>query len=262
MMEPLPKAFSEVAYEGCEELGVPESEHQLPFLTHRSGIGIEIHKILPGVRLKGGRSVSADELLEKGLVVQAPVLGPGGYLPKDEVMLAHILAHGIAQHGVAPGDYPMSRLLADVQDVGLDNGLWELAGQWIESDVSREEFAAVVGLVRRFADGEDPAVLVKLEDRTGAMLRHVLAGVLSEDYLRSMKFSALTAIPKNMGIARSLAKTIRGAVFPTDAQIDILYGKPRTSVGYWGWRLWRPFDLVLRSVKYGSAWVGHRLRKR
>jgi hypothetical protein len=108
--------------------------------------------------------------------------------------------------------------------------------------------------------GEDPAEVAAGDDDEGVLLRHLLAGVLDESYAQSMKFRSLTAKPKDVTRARALAKTMRGALLPTRAQIDILYGPPRSELGYWGRRLWRPFDLVGRACRYGTAWVAHRFR--
>jgi len=251
---------------GCTELKTRESEHQLQYLTHRTGLGIEVHKIIPGVRLRGESSVTVGELIESGLVCPAPGLGDGCHLPNDEVMLAHLLVHGIAQHGLSPRGYPMSRMLADVQDLGvnedravtfLDDGF-----QWISTDVSGEEVEAVFGLAERLRAGEDPAALAVANDGAGILLRHLLAGATNEDYVHSMKFRSLTDRPIDMDGIRAAAKTMRGALFLTNAQVDILYGPPRSELGYWGWRLWRPFDLVRRLVRYGWAWVGQLLRRR
>ncbi len=192
----------------------------------------------------------------------APGMGDGCFLPNDEVMLAHVLVHGIAQHGLSPQAYPMARMLADVQDLGADDQVWQNACRWIERDASREEVEAVAGLAEHLAAGEDPAEAAVVEDAAGTMLRHLVAGVLDEGYAQSMKFSGLMAKPRDIGGVRALAKTLRGALLPTNAQIDILYGAPRTEFGYWGWRLWRPFDLVLRAVRYGAASVSDRLRRR
>lgn len=247
---------------GCRALEAPESEHQLQYLTHPMGLGVEIHKIIPGVRLEGGSSATAGELIERKVVQPAPKLKGSCYLPDDEVMLAHLLVHGIVQHGMAPHAYPMSRMLADVQDLGAGDDAWEAACRWIERDASREEVEAVAALVRRLGVGEDPAAVVAGDHDEGAFLRHVLAGVLDEGYAQSMKFRSLTAKPRDVTRARALAKTIRGALLPTRAQIDILYGPPRSELGYWGRRLWRPFDLVGRAWRYGWAWVGQRIRIR
>ena len=247
---------------GCAALGTRESEHQLQYLTHRSGFGIEIHKTIPGVRLGGGSSVTADELIREGLVQPVPSLEGECYLPSDDIVLAHVTVHGIAQHGLAPGAYPMSRMLADVQDLGAPGDVWEAASRWIERDVSRQEMEAVGVLIRRLGGGSDPKALVAGDDAAGAMLRHILAGVLEDSYAKSLKFRGLTAKPKDMGTVRSLGNILRGALLPTRAQIDILYGPPRSELGYWGWRLWRPFDLGLRTVRYGGAWVRQRFWRR
>jgi len=247
---------------GCNAFEGRESEHQLQYLSHRSGLGIEVHKIIPGLRFEGGSSATACELIERGLVRPAPGMGDGCYLPSDEAMLAHVLVHGIAQHGLSPQGYPMARMLADVQDLGADDQVWRNACRWIERDASREEVEAVAGLAKCLAAGEDPAEAAVVEDGAGTMLRHLVAGVLDEGYAQSMKFRGLTAKPKDIGRVRALAKTLRGALLPTKAQIDILYGPPRTELGYLGRRMWRPFDLVLRALRYGRAWVRHRLSRR
>jgi len=247
---------------GCKVYEGPESEHQLQLLTHRLGLGIEVHKIIPGVRLVGESSSTAEELIERGLVDPAQDLGDGCWVPSEGIMLAHLLVHGIAQHGMAPGAYPMARMLADVQDLEPGEENWETASRWIGRDVSRNEVEAVAGLMRQLGAGEDPAEVTAGGDEAGALLRHVVAGVLNDGYARSMKFRSLTAKPKDITQTLAFVKTVRGAMFPSRAQIDILYGPPRSELGYWGWRLWRPFDLIGRTCRYGAAWVGQRFRFR
>jgi hypothetical protein len=247
---------------GCRAYTGRESEHQLQFLSHRSGLGIEVHKKIPGLRFEGRSSAKACELIERELVQPAPGMEGDCYLPSDEVLLAHVLVHGIAQHGLSPQGYPMARMLADVQDLGADDQMWRNACRWIERDASREEVEAVAGLADRLAAGEDPAEVAVVEDAAGTMLRHLVAGLLDEGYAQSMKFRSLTDKPRDMGRVRATAKTVRGALLPTNAQIDILFGRPKTELGYWGWRLWRPFDLVLRALRYGRAWVEQRLSRR
>ena len=251
---------------GCRVLEVRESEHQLQHLTHPLGLGIEVHKIIPGVRLDGGSSATARELTDRELVRPAAELGEGCYLPIDEVLFAHLLVHGVAQHGMSPQAYPMARMLADVQDLGIDDtGLADFLNRgysWITADVTPEEVEAVVRLVQRLAEGEDPAVVAETQDGAGTLLRHLVAGTIDEGYAYSMKFRSLVTKPRDIGSGHALAMTLRGALLPSRAQIDILYGPPRTELGYWGWRLWRPFDLVVRAVRYGRAWVKQHVRLR
>jgi hypothetical protein len=97
-------------------------------------------------------------------------------------------------------------------------------------------------------------------DEPGVLLRHLVAGVLDESYLRAMKFRSLAAKPVDVGRPRSVLKTVRNALWPARAQIDILYGRPHSELGYLGWHLWRPFDLVGRAVRYGVAAIRHRMK--
>jgi hypothetical protein len=49
-------------------------------------------------------------------------------------------------------------------------------------------------------------------------------------------------------------------VWLTDTQIEQIYGLPDSFLGYWARRLWRPFDLVGRTIRFGLAWARHRFR--
>ncbi len=251
---------------GCMALEVPESDHQLQFLTHPSGFGIELHHRIPGLRLAGGLSATAGQLFDAKRCWRAPGMPPGCFIPDDQVLLAHLLVHGIAQHGMAPAAYPMARMLADLQDLGTDGAAWRrfmAAGmRWIENDVSRAEVEAVRGLVDRLGRGEPPAALAAGGDPAASLLRHLVAGAVDARYREALKFRGLVAKPRDVGWLRGLATTLRGAVFPTRAQLDILFGKPQSELGYWGLRVWRPFDLVGRAWRYGRAWLQLRLRAR
>jgi hypothetical protein len=120
----------------------------------------------------------------------------------------------------------------------------------------------VVGLVVRLGAGEDPTAIAAADDGAGVMLRHLVAGATNESYAHSLKFRSLRDRPREMGAARATARTLQGALFLTRGQVDKLYGPPKTELGYWGWRLWRPFDLLLRAARYGGAWVRQRFRRR
>ena len=128
--------------------------------------------------------------------------------------------------------------------------------------MSRQEVEAVAALVHRFERCGDPAAIARVDDPPGKLLRHVVAGVRDEGYVRAIRLQSMAAHPADVGPVRWFAKELRRAVWQTRAQIDIIYGKPRSNVGYWGWRMWRPFDLVLRAVRYGWAWTRHRIRIR
>ncbi|MFZ5786942.1 MAG: hypothetical protein ACOY3Y_10920, partial [Acidobacteriota bacterium] len=47
----------------------------------------------------------------------------------------------------------------------------------------------------------------------------------------------------------------------TRGQVDAVYGGPRSAMGYFGMRVWRPFDVMLRALRYGASWARRRLAR-
>ncbi len=176
-----------------------------------------------------------------------------------------MLVHGFAQHGLGPDVYPFSRVLADTQDLARDDASWDAFFDggfgWVAGEVARGEAEALRELLRRLERGDDPATMLGADDPPALLLEHLVAGVEDPGYGASMRLrrhrSRLTDRPR----WRSLALDAWRTVWLTRAQIDILYGRPRNALGYWGWRVWRPFDLVLRTLRYGLEWVRSRMRR-
>jgi hypothetical protein len=250
---------------GWSEVVGPTGEHQLQILTHGSGLGLEVHTMILGVRITGSASASGDDLIDRGLTVPLPDPLEGGAVPVEEVLLAHLLVHGIAQHGLKPQSYPMMRLVADAQDLCENGTRWDellpAALSWIGSDVALEEAGAVRDLVQRLGGGKNPTEIAGADDRPGQLLRHIIAGVLDDRYCRGLRLRGLSTPVAARSASRTLVKNAFETVWLTRPQIEMLYGKPRTSLGYFGWRLWRPIDLVLRTGRYGWAWMVDRLRR-
>ena len=251
---------------GWRQADLPSHEHQLPPIHHPAGPVVEIHRALRGVRIgPGGAAADAAGLVASGLVAAAPGFPRGCHLPSEDVLAAHLLAHGLVQHLEAPRSYPLLRLLADLQDLGWDGDRWRafLAGphRWIARDVPRSTAEAAVALAARLAAGEPPATLAAGEDGPAVLLRHVLAGVLDDTYHASLRWRALTAGGGADHPRADLLHRLRHALWLTDDQIERIYGRPRTRLGYWGLRLWRPLDLVRRGLRYAAAWGRHRLAR-
>src|SRR5205085_1762038 len=174
--------------------------------------------------------------------------------PEPEVLAAHALVHGLGQHGYWPASYPLLKMVADLIDL---DALGDRALSWVARDVPPPEALAARRLVRRLTAGEDPAGWEEGDEEV--LLRHLLAGRLDPGYEQALRLGLFRPQPSERSRPVQLARAVLGAAFLTDAQIDAVYGPPRTRLGYLGRRLARPFDLLRRLGSYGARWA--RLRR-
>jgi hypothetical protein len=174
------------------------------------------------------------------------------------VLAAHVLVHGLGQHGYWPSSYSLLKMVADLLDLGEVDPevLSDRAAAWVARDVSADEVAAVRGMIGRLAAGEDPAGWRGAEEE---LLRHILAGRLDPEYAGALRLGLFRPQPSERSRPVQLARAVLGAIFLSDAQIDAVYGPPRNRLGYLGRRLARPFDLLRRLGSYGTRWA--RLRR-
>lgn len=233
---------------GFQGADVPEYEHQLPALVDPEGGAVEVHRLLPGVRIAGGASATYEDLDRERLLVPLPGFPGHCSAPASEVQAAHAVVHGLAQHGYRPYSYSLLRMVADLLDLGA---LTDRALGWVAQDVPADEAAALRRLCSRLAAGEVPTAGTPEE----TLLRHMLAGRLDAGYEKSLRLGFFRPQPSDRRPAVRLARTVLSTVFLSDAQIDAIYGRPRGRLGYLGRRLARPFDLLLRLGRYGVSWV-------
>ncbi len=243
----LQQALLAASYHGS---GLPEYEHQLPALTDPQGGAVEIHRLLPGVRIAGGSSATWEALDRAALLVPLPDLPGRCSAPAREVQAAHTLVHGLGQHGFWPSSYSLFRMVADLIDLGP---LTDRALAWVAQDIPAGEAEAVRRLCSRLAAGEVDTSLWDAPEET--LLRHLLAGRLDPEYESALRLGLFRSQPSDRPPAGRLARTVLGTVFLSNAQIDAIYGPPRSRLGYLGRRLARPFDLLLRLGRYGVKWV-------
>ena len=243
---------------GSSVRDLPASDQHLPLLEHPSGPLIEVHHRLRGVSLDHSGEARVEELVEAGMCALINGWGEWAYLPRRPLLGAHLLVHALGQHFHWPAAYPQAQLLADLQDLGVDqeaagDGLGG-AGKWIESSVEMEEVLAVIELVRRLAAGEAVSEVVDGSDEIAGMARHIVAGASDPEYRHALKAEGSLRIAMGRSHAQSTVSTAKKAIFLTRGQIDLIYGTPKGSLGYLGRRLWRPFDLVARAARAGLAW--------
>jgi Uncharacterised nucleotidyltransferase len=225
--------------------GVPECEHQRAPLGRGPGETVELHRFLPGVTRPGRhRFASLVDLQEAGVV--EPLAGwPAGTLaPATPLLAAHALVHGIAQHGLSPRTYPLTRMLADLVDLGAagpeGEALMTQAGAWTAAHVTVEEARLTHATVRALAAGRP---------EPSALLDHVLAGLLDDGYAASLKLRALGSGPSHRPRAFTVARDAWRAVFPGRVRLAGL--SPGRSASRAA--LLRPFILAGRAARALAA---------
>jgi len=248
--------------EGYRQSALGEPEHQLPSFFDPTGCMVEVHLVVLGVRIAESRRSAGYENLDRSGLLQS-CEGPQGVLsmPKREVLAAHALAHGLAQHGARPGDYPLFRMVADLQDLGATGSegdpVLAPVPAWLERTVKPDLVAAVAELIRCLS-GPDPlpAEGPWLHSPAGILLRHFAAAALEPRYRRALALAVLEPRLSDHGAAWVLSSTLFRALYPSRAALAALYGPNRSWPRLLGQRLWRPIDLAVRLVRALRARLG------
>lgn len=227
--------------------GVPECEHQLLPLERAPGERIELHRFLPGVSRPGLRRFAGFEDLEAaGALIALEGWPPGTRAPSAGVLAAHALVHGIAQHGLAPRSYPLSRMLADLVDLGAvgseGNALMAEARGWTARHVTAAEAAVVRTTIDALAAGR---VL------NSPLLDHVVAGLLDDRYVESLKLRALGSAPSRRPQLVARARAAWQALFPGRARLAGLSPGKSVALG----AVLRPFVVAARAARALAAAV-------
>jgi hypothetical protein len=233
-----------------------ERGHQLPPLKHPGGLLVEVHRWLRGVHVEGSRgSATGEQLLERGWRVPIAGLSPAAAMPPLGLVAGHLLLHGVCQHGWFPDTYVLTRLLADVQDLGRAGLTFErFMSEWyglIATDLSAEEVRAVFQVVEALGSGADPADVVAGQDGAAAVLGHAVAGRLDRGYRESLVFKrVLDPLPDGR---RSIAvlTELKRILWPTgDALRERLEGH-EGPVARLAFRVRRPLHLLGFVVRRG-----------
>jgi len=248
---------------GFRDCGLPSHQHHLGVLAFSAGPAVEVHFCIRGVRGSAGTSLSLSEAVEMNLVRPLPDLQGECWIPHRDLLLAHALVHGIAQHGLSPQGYPLLKVLADSVDMGLpqlvEDGTYRTWFPLIERDVSHREVCALAELGRRLGRGQTAAVLWHEEGDEALLLRHFVLGNLDEKYTDSLRLRSMASVLPSGSRWGTLVRTVWRTLFPSRAVIDAYYDTPGGRWRYVVFRLRRPFVLMGRGVRYSrAAWLMRR----
>lgn len=226
-----------------------DGAHQLSSLFHPTGVMVEIHTRVKHMRLGRGEGwVRLEDLESKGLLRALAGLA-GGWIPSLEFLAGHALVHGVVQHWRQVGDYPLMRLLADLQDI---EAKWEgsvpleqAVVPWLAAEEAEVEGQAVMDLLRQLGagahgSGEEPSG--KLGENV--FLRHVAALRYDRAYQDAVRAAAALWVDTNRSRAVALARKVRNRLFLLPASVDRRYGARPTRFRRVLVHLWRPLDLL------------------
>jgi len=217
-------------------------DHHLVPLRSPAGGAVELHHRLPGVRLRGRRSVGAEELLDSGRVARLPGFPGECYAPSEEVHAAYLIVHGFVQHGPFPRTYSLLRVLGDLIDLsGSPGAEVPLRSGEIHALIGREmgepDVAEILGLCALLKEGKHP--------ENSPLLTHILARTLSGGYQEKLVLRTLVPLSDEPKAAVFLRSAYRKLI-PTTAHLDAVYGPRASRLGYLVRRLNRPLDLLRR----------------
>ncbi len=238
----------------------PPNEHHLPALVDAAAGAVEIHFRLWGVSLRGGDWATLEDLEAAGLTTPAPGVPGGALLPARELLAAHAIAHGVAQHGSRPQSYPPLKLFADLADLLPDRASWQrfLDGpaRWVEPSVSRAEVEATARLAGLLAAGRIPAGAGDRsagEDDAVRLLRHLLAGAADAEYRESLRLAHLAERFRQARRQGALWSFVARKLHPTEAELEARYGPAATPFGRLGRRLRRSLEAVVELGRAAGA---------
>jgi hypothetical protein len=240
----------ELQRRGFHEETPTHPHFHLPLLSDRSGSAIEIHSCLSELRLGDDRrDATLADLIAQGRVAQVAGSAGRALLPDPELLLAHALAHGIAQHGYLPQSYPLLRMVADIVDLAplAPPGALDRASRMLAPTVSADEVQAVFELGDALSEGRVEPTWTS-QGPAGRFLRHMVFGMLDDDYANGLKLHAAFRLLRGPNPLRALRAYGRSTFSLPDQDVGRIYGE-HTRGKELRFKLLRPLDVTRRIAR-------------
>lgn len=222
----------------------------LPLLSEPWGGAIELHTCLPDVRLGPHQpEATLDDLIEQDRAIPSAAASDRALLPDAETLLAHALAHGLAQHGYAPAGYPLLRMVADVSDLAprLPTGARERVLRGLAPAVPADEVLAVFHIADALVEGRI-ASLWTGNQGTSRLLRHMVLGPFDADYARGLKLQGALHELRGSRSLGALREYARSTFALPEADVPRIYGDGAAG-NEQRLKLLRPFDVAWRILR-------------
>jgi hypothetical protein len=148
-------------------------QHLAPLADPESGI-VEVHTRLLGVSTGKGDSMRWSDLRAADGLRRLPAAGATCFIPSDEMLTAHALAHGIAQNGRRPNSYALLWMLGDLIDLEAESRPVPIA--LVAASVSEEEACAALELAGALGRGDLVEGWGEISGDARKLLSSILAG--------------------------------------------------------------------------------------
>jgi hypothetical protein len=187
---------------GFSQPGIDAPAFHLPPLRAASGAYVEIHSQLWGVR-----DGTAGAILARGRarLVRAET---NISVPKDELLAAHALVHGLLQHLSSPADYAPLRVFADL----IDLKAWELDPYQVENEIPGMLTPAEIKAAFRISEllSRGAPLPGELDETSGerALLTHALQAALHRRYRVRLRLRRVVELTGEGGLTRAITRRL------------------------------------------------------
>jgi len=242
-----------------------DGAHQLSSLYHPSRVMVEIHTHVKHMRLmRGGGWAGFEDLQRAGHF--RPLAHPtGAMVPAPAFLAGHALIHGLVHHWRQVGDYPLMRLLGDLEDLashwGDDPPLAEAVQPWLAAEGVEPQGRAVLELLDLLGAGGGTAAAGHIQ-RLGdnLFLRHVLACQFDRAYQDAVRAVAMLWVDTNRSWIGAMARKVRNRLLLTDASLARRYGPGGGRGRQALLRLLRPVELLFKFFGLLARYATYRWR--
>ena len=259
----LHKRLIEEGWQGIDHTG---TEQHLPQLVHPTYGAVEIHRVVLGVRIGESRqSATLQALQNADLLTRLEQLSGQSSILNLAPLVAHVIVHGLVQHGWPPSPYPQLKMIGDLIDLGVGAAYVEdlLADvrPLVSAAVANEDLLSLRELCLALAQREeDIGSAAFLKSPKGVLLRHILARRLVPDYEQALATRSFTPALSDAGRAIVWRRTLLAKTFLSRGEAAAKYGIAKTVPGYvWTMVVLRPIDVVRRWASYSASWVRQRV---
>jgi len=229
----------------CPHEPSQRTPQHLPPLCDPHGFPLEIHYRIGHLECGGDGDLNFSFLHSRELLRQAAGWPESVFLPSEDLLVAHLLVHGLSTHVGSFTSYAPARIICDLADFPWDTTRWKSffdgPYEWIRHAVSRGEIDVVRNLIDRLGSGADPLDLFERKDNVAALLGHLTAICHWPGY--QMRFFLHRRF-------RSDLRSLLLPRLPSDMSLS-----ERIS-----WHILRPFRVVPKLIVFSASQLHARIR--